>query len=128
MKFEHSDELSRKHLSNPWAKKSLDERLVDSKAIDLRDNFRIVDHENGFSSIEPIDETKLWALEKRKEHIEKCFESSNKILAHKCLSCRNHLSRNEFMLYGAWCENKDCQTKRSEAIRKSLQREDETNK
>lgn len=39
-------------------KKPYIQRLIEAKAIDLRDNHRTIDHGNGYTTIEPIDRSK----------------------------------------------------------------------
>ncbi len=36
------------------------QKLVEAKAVDLRDNFEITDHDNGYSSIRPINNNKTY--------------------------------------------------------------------
>ena len=55
--------LSRQHLANPWANISLRDRLIASGAVDMRDNFRVIDLENGYVDIVPIDPNKKWTKE-----------------------------------------------------------------
>ncbi|PEJ61999.1 hypothetical protein CN680_30130 [Bacillus pseudomycoides] len=50
--------LSRKCLANPHQNQTLLERLKINKSIDLRDNMVIVDSENGYSEVLPIDSNK----------------------------------------------------------------------
>jgi hypothetical protein len=56
----HMDSKGRAWLANPFCADCLPQRLEASGAIDLRDNHKIIDHNNGYISIVPIDETKLW--------------------------------------------------------------------
>ena len=49
---------SRKKLGNPHSAETLRERLVQSGAIDLRENNRTIDLGNGYFKITPIDETR----------------------------------------------------------------------
>ncbi|AEK88401.1 hypothetical protein BAXH7_01263 [Bacillus amyloliquefaciens XH7] len=35
------------------------ERLIKDKAVDMKDNYRIIDLNNGFVKVEPIDKNKL---------------------------------------------------------------------
>lgn len=43
----------------PYPLNTLKERLKKDKAVDMKDNYRIIDLENGFVEIVPIDENKL---------------------------------------------------------------------
>lgn len=43
----------------PWIKIPYKERLIRSGAIDLTDNHRVINLDNGYIKIEPIDSTKL---------------------------------------------------------------------
>jgi len=43
-----------------------EQRLEAAGAIDLRDNHRIIELDNGYLRIEPIDPTKLWKAENKK--------------------------------------------------------------
>lgn len=45
----------------PFCNACYHDRLIASKAVDLRDNFRINDLGNGYSEVVPIDDTKLWS-------------------------------------------------------------------
>lgn len=58
-----SNRISREYLANPHADGDWFQRLVDSKAVDLRGNSVITDLGNGFSRIAAIDETKLFVRE-----------------------------------------------------------------
>lgn len=60
------DRSHRSFLANPFCGSCLDDRLEASGAIDLRDNAKWIDLENGYHKIEPIDPTKLFKA-KRKE-------------------------------------------------------------
>ena len=51
----------RSYLSNPFCTECYHDRLIASKAVDMRDNFRINDLGNGYSEVVPIDDTKLWS-------------------------------------------------------------------
>jgi hypothetical protein len=62
-----TDVEHRSYLANPFCADCLPQRLEASGAVDLRDNFRIVDVGNGYSAIIPIDETKLWKAAHRNE-------------------------------------------------------------
>ncbi|NUJ19697.1 hypothetical protein FKN04_24535 [Bacillus glycinifermentans] len=42
------------HNSNPWANSTIEQRLVDSGAYDLREYRRIIDLGNGCSRVEPM--------------------------------------------------------------------------
>lgn len=46
--------------TNPFPHETLNERLVKDKVIDMRDNYRIIEHNDGYISVVPIDKTKLW--------------------------------------------------------------------
>jgi hypothetical protein len=50
----------RSFLANQFCTKCLAERLEVSGAVDLRDNHRIIELENGYHKIEIIDPTKLF--------------------------------------------------------------------
>jgi hypothetical protein len=50
--------LIRENLTNPFSNDTLEERLIKSGAIDLRDNYIIEDLGNGYSRTIPIDENK----------------------------------------------------------------------
>jgi hypothetical protein len=58
MMFKESIELSRKWLANQHQDLSLSERLKLSKAVDLRDNFKIIEMGNNYDLIRPIDPEK----------------------------------------------------------------------
>ncbi|WP_342601073.1 hypothetical protein MHB48_08750 [Psychrobacillus sp. FSL H8-0483] len=49
-----------KNHTTPFPIDTLHERLIRDKAIDLRDNFRIVELLDGYIRVLPIDETKLY--------------------------------------------------------------------
>lgn len=53
------NKLSREDLANPFYNMSYKERLIKSKATDLRDNCIVIDLGNGYSKIEPIDKDKV---------------------------------------------------------------------
>jgi hypothetical protein len=63
----HIDREGRAWLANPFCTDCLSQRLEESGAIDLRDNYKIIEHNNGYISIVPIDETKLWKAVSRDE-------------------------------------------------------------
>lgn len=42
------------HNSNPWANSTIEQRLVDSGAYDLRKHRKITDLGNGYSRVEPM--------------------------------------------------------------------------
>jgi hypothetical protein len=63
----HIDREGRAWLANPFCTDCLDERLEASGAVDLRDNYKIIDHNDGYISVVPIDETKLWESVHRNE-------------------------------------------------------------
>lgn len=48
----------REYLANGFCKWCYEDRLEASGAIDLRNNYETIDHENGYCSIIPIDKTK----------------------------------------------------------------------
>lgn len=50
--------LPREKLTNPFSNVTLEEKLIKSGAIDLKDNYVIEDLGNGYSKITPIDENK----------------------------------------------------------------------
>ncbi|MHC9080397.1 hypothetical protein [Bacillus altitudinis] len=43
----------------PYPLCTIKERLIKDKAVDMRNNYRIIDLENGFVKVVPIDENKL---------------------------------------------------------------------
>lgn len=49
---------SRSLMENPFQDGTHMERLVKAKSVDLRGNFIIVDHDNGYSTIVPKNEDK----------------------------------------------------------------------
>lgn len=51
-------EAGRKRAANPYCSECYYERLEAAFAIDLRDNHEIIDHENGYVTVKPIDPTK----------------------------------------------------------------------
>lgn len=57
-----TDRCHRSYQANPFCgdRTCYERRLEASGAVDLRDNARVIVHENGFVSIEPIDPTKLF--------------------------------------------------------------------
>lgn len=54
--------LSREKLTNSFPNKTLQERLVCSKAIDYKENYTIEDFGNGYAKISPKDKNKLVRL------------------------------------------------------------------
>lgn len=50
--------LSRQYMENPFISEDYEERLEKSGAIDLRDNHIIIEKENGYCEIKPIDKNK----------------------------------------------------------------------
>ncbi|AEB23390.1 MULTISPECIES: hypothetical protein [Bacillus subtilis group] len=44
---------------SPYHHSTLKERLIKDKAVDMKDNYRIIDLNNGFVKVEPIDKNKL---------------------------------------------------------------------
>lgn len=54
--LDHS--LSREYLSNPHPVSTHKQRLIESHAVDLTNNYKMTDFGNGYSSIVPLDETK----------------------------------------------------------------------
>lgn len=42
------------HNSNPWSHKTLEQRLIESGAYDLRKYRKIIDLGNGYSRVEPL--------------------------------------------------------------------------
>lgn len=56
----NANRLSLEKLSNPFPMETREERLKKSGAINLQDNHRIIDWDNGYNSIEPIDRTKTF--------------------------------------------------------------------
>jgi hypothetical protein len=45
---------------NPFPLETLHERLIKDKAIDMRENYIIKEHPDGYVSVKPIDNTKLY--------------------------------------------------------------------
>ncbi|KAA6472270.1 hypothetical protein [Bacillus swezeyi] len=43
----------------PYPPSTLKERLIKDKAVDMRDNYRIIELGNGFVKVVPVDENKL---------------------------------------------------------------------
>lgn len=68
-------EGGRSYLANPYCndKACYDVRLEEIKSVDLQDNREIIDHNNGYVSVKPIDSTKLW----------KASEENKKIVAER---------------------------------------------
>lgn len=56
--YKKANRLSREFLANSYSHKSLNERLKHNKSIDLRDNHIVINHDNGYSEIKPIDSNK----------------------------------------------------------------------
>lgn len=50
---------SREDLANPFRKIPYKERLIKARAVDLKDNHKIEDLDNGYMKITPIDESKI---------------------------------------------------------------------
>ncbi|KIL12250.1 hypothetical protein B4127_1581 [Bacillus pumilus] len=50
---------TKKNNTAPYPLCTLKERLIKDKAVDMRNNYRIIDLENGFVKVVPIDENKL---------------------------------------------------------------------
>lgn len=50
----------RQYLANSFCGECYEDRLEASSAIDLRDNYKIIDHGDGYCTIVPIDETKKY--------------------------------------------------------------------
>jgi hypothetical protein len=59
-KINVANDLSRKNLADPNLGMSYHDRLIKSKAIDLRDNSRQINYGNGYSKIEPISRYKIF--------------------------------------------------------------------
>lgn len=57
MKIKDKFKLTRQYLANPF-KISLEEKRVNAKSVNLKDNFYIEDLGNGYSRIIPIDNNK----------------------------------------------------------------------
>lgn len=53
-------QISRGFLGNPFPRETKYERLVNSKAVDLRDNIQFNDLNNGYLEILPINPNKLF--------------------------------------------------------------------
>lgn len=60
-------EGGRGYLANPFCndRQCYEERLEASGAIDLRNNHKVIIHDNNYVSIEPIDPNKKWKAPKR---------------------------------------------------------------
>lgn len=58
--FREADELDRKFLANPHQGQSFMDRLIKNKSVDLRDNIKVTDFENGYGHITAIDEHKIF--------------------------------------------------------------------
>lgn len=58
MMYKESQSLSRKWLANPHHNISLYERLKQKNAVDLRGNFMIIENENFYDEIRPINPEK----------------------------------------------------------------------
>ncbi|MGN4739054.1 hypothetical protein [Bacillus cereus] len=58
MMLKKASNLSRRKMANPHQNKPLYQRLKSTNAIDLRNNRSIIDLNNGYSEIVPIDENK----------------------------------------------------------------------
>jgi hypothetical protein len=56
--FKHTKELSRKFRANPSADQSFYNMLKKNHSIDLRNNYKIIDHGNGYDTILPLDKNK----------------------------------------------------------------------
>ena len=54
----NANDLSRRFLANPHQNTPLIELLKKNKSVDLRNNRIIIDHENGYDQIKPIDTEK----------------------------------------------------------------------
>ncbi|MFP5200680.1 MULTISPECIES: hypothetical protein [Bacillus] len=50
---------TKKNNVTPYPLCTLKERLIKDKAVDMKDNYRIIDLENGFVKVVPIYENKL---------------------------------------------------------------------
>lgn len=58
MMYKNANSLSRKFLANPHQNTPLIELLKKNKSVDLRNNSIVIDHENGYYQIKPIDSEK----------------------------------------------------------------------
>lgn len=52
--------VTRQQLADPHAGVPYEERMARAGAVDLRDNARVIDHGDGYVTVEPIDPTKRW--------------------------------------------------------------------
>lgn len=53
-------QISRGFLGNPFPRETKYERLIKSKAVDLRDNIQYIDLNNGYLEILPINPNKIF--------------------------------------------------------------------
>lgn len=56
--YNPKEEISREKLANPFSNESINERLVESDALDLTDNHTFIELNNGYIEIQVIDKTK----------------------------------------------------------------------
>ncbi|UOQ47752.1 hypothetical protein MUN88_17110 [Gracilibacillus caseinilyticus] len=49
-----------KKSNTPFPIETLDQRLEKDKVVDMRNNYHIVEHDNGYVKIIPIDSTKIF--------------------------------------------------------------------
>lgn len=57
--YKQGNELSRKHKSNPFANIPLSKRLENNNAVVLTDNSYIINHENGYDELRPLNYRKI---------------------------------------------------------------------
>jgi len=55
-----SNQLTRGKLANPFSHIPMSERLKKRKSIDLRDNHIVIEDNDGFVKVKPIDKTKTF--------------------------------------------------------------------
>lgn len=60
--IKYKNRLSRENLSNPFPNTTLKKRLINSKAIDYKDNCTLVNLGNGYTKVIHKDEKKLVKL------------------------------------------------------------------
>ena len=57
--------ISREYLSNPFANDDYEERLERAGAIDLKNNSIVIENDNGYDCIVPINPNKLFKRKKK---------------------------------------------------------------
>ncbi|MFG3613475.1 hypothetical protein [Rummeliibacillus stabekisii] len=63
MKFQDTQNLSRSWLSNPHRDKPIDKRLQKINAINLEDNFKIIQLNDSYVEIIPIDKNQTFGTQ-----------------------------------------------------------------